>query len=273
MKTFLFATAAAVLHIGSMLHAAFHNPETDQKIVDSVRGAVFSNTVVDYLFDGQTYPIRIINNPKGETLWGNEEFEYPITSRLLMIGDLPYVLYRHLEELIPEIRRDDDSLFIDLRGHHYPEPYVELHPVHIAQSIDDPILDEMATKAFSSTEFANQVLHYYLDGQYYKVRLLHNPQGHTYTARRQYRLELGSPLMWYRITWNHKYGIITDRLAPQNLIDHLSRFTNASYWDWYFNFIVEKGTKVKYWVYRYQNSTTYLLDTWYDFTSDLNEKT
>ncbi|HEY5260110.1 MAG TPA: hypothetical protein VIJ46_05615 [Rhabdochlamydiaceae bacterium] len=146
--------------------------------------------------------------------------------------------------------------------------------IHVAERIDDPVNDDVVKSACSSEKCVSQVLHYRLGDDKYQVRILYNPEGKPYTATKSFRLDHWKPASDFTITWDYKYGIITDKAAPQELIDYLSTLTNASYWDWYFNFKVCNGTYVKHVKKEYigPNSewvTTYELDTWFNYTTDL----
>lgn len=145
--------------------------------------------------------------------------------------------------------------------------------LYVAERIDDPLNDELVKEAFRSEKFVNKVLYYSLGDAKYQVRILHNPEGKTYTATKKFRLDHWKPAEEFKITWNYKFGIITDKVAPQELIDHLSTFTNASYWDWYWNFKVRNGTYVEHEERKYlsphaEQVTTYKLDTWFNYTAD-----
>ena len=271
MKWFFLACTAFALNVSSPVQAEDYDSLADQQILDCTSGSEFQNVIVNYPHEGSEYPIRIVYNPEGKPLWALH-WKVPSNDFLIMLSDLPYRVAAHVEELVLAAYQFKEKPYLKLTGFNAIKALDNLRPLHLAERIDDPISDEWAKKAFSSAEFVNQALYYHLDGAYYRVRLLHNPQGLTYSASKKFKLE-NKPLQDFSISWNYKYGIIIDTDAPQELIDHLSAFTNSSYWDWYFNFKVHNGTSVKYKEVDYWGTrtitTTYTLDTWFSFTEDL----
>lgn len=254
------------------LQAGTFDRAAELQILDCIQSREFSNTTIYYPFNGHQYPVLIIHNPQHEYLWGNN-FSTPTTTSLLMIADLPLDLLRHLEDLIMDLYLDPDDYYIDLRGHTAFNTIAPLHPVYIADRINDPVLEPFIREVFSSTTFVNQVFYYYLDNNYYKVRLLHNPEGYTYKATKRFRLEPHFPVKDYTISWSYRYGIAVNQPAPQELLDYISNLVNSSYWDWYFNFEVFNGTYVGYSVHDIgvfaDTTTTYSLDTWFNYTENL----
>ena len=149
---------------------------------------------------------------------------------------------------------------------------VSMPPIAVSEQIDDPAFDAEIKDAFQSSDFVNKIFNYCLGDKCYKVRIIHNPEEVTFTAVKQFRLEYGDEVKNYSIDWSYKYGILTDVEAPQDLIDHLSQFTNASWWDWYFNFKVCNGTFVEFQKWQsfgqYTRVTTYSLAPWFDYMND-----
>ena len=134
-------------------------------------------------------------------------------------------------------------------------------------------------ECFNSSSLVNQLLFYYLDGQYYQVRIIHNPEELSLrggTGRRDIsiRLASGKIMRNFTVPWKHKYGIVIDEEAPDALVDHLKDVANLSYWDRWWNLAICNGTYVEYieydFDYLYQYTTTYTLDTWFNFTEDLH---
>ena len=142
---------------------------------------------------------------------------------------------------------------------------------YVASTIEDTTIDEEILKDFSSETFVNKVYAYRLEGQLYLVRILYNPQGETYKATRNYNLT-GKGRMDISITWDKKYGIITDRKAPQELIDHLVALADSSWMEWWFNFGLKNGTYVQYQEHGYNVISTWDLDTWFLYTEYLKLK-
>lgn len=250
--------------------------QADQQIKKILHSSEFSNSIVQYRFDGSQYPIVIIHNPKHENLMG-KYYSSPIKIALTVSADLPFELSHYLEKkLYFEWDIDDNDSIVDFKGFYSKEIFVDLYPVYIAEIIDDPASDIQVRALFNSSIFGNEVFYYHLGSKYYKVRVLYNPEKQTYTASEKYRLKKNGPLECFTIKWDHKYGIITDQPVPKELIDHLSHLPDASYRDWYFSFKVHNGTYVTYsetdYGYFSNTTTTYDLDTWFNFTEDLRIK-
>lgn len=280
MRHFIFAAPLFFLGLVPGAQAdEFYSPNESQifdfhaerQISETLRFPEFYRTVINYQFSGRIYPITLIHNPRSEMLWGNGS-EAPISLSLIMTANLPFHLAHRLEEYMISLGKREDC-YIDLRGFGSASDFNGLVPVVIAERIDDPRFDASIQEAFRSPRFINQVYCYHLGKKYYKVRILHNPEERTFTTKKSFRLFAGDSLNSYSIEWNNKYGIILDQPAPQELIDHLSAFTNASWWDWYFNFQVHNGDYVEYKEHRYGYqsviTTTYDLDTWFNYTADL----
>jgi hypothetical protein len=125
---------------------------------------------------------------------------------------------------------------------------------------------------FQSASFVNQVIYYYLDNQYYQVRLLHNLERRTLSATKKFRLTPNSSLRNFSFPWNKKYAITVDRKATKELIDYLRAFLgHLSYWDWYFNFSLENGSYVIYQIQSGNVTTAYYLDTWFNYTESFGQ--
>ena len=273
MRTIFFAVPIFFLSFFPLAQADIFDVEAEQHIFNCIHSTEFCNLTIYYRFEDREYPIEILCNPKGEALWGCNAFLVPISSSLIMIADLPFDLVHHLEELFEELRSDEDAAYIDLKGFSSDMNLTSLHPVFIAERIDDPNLDLLVREVFNSTIFVNEVFYYYLNGKYYQVRILYNPEGRSFSATRRFRLGAGNALTAYTLSWDYKYGIIVDEPAPKKLIDHLSALVPASWWEWYFNFQIHNGSDVCYvtqtYGYNETITTTHYLDKWFDYTSDL----
>lgn len=249
------------------LHAEIFDDVADQKILECAHSSEFANMTINYSFAGYEYPLVIIHNPNKEALW-NERLEDPTDSAFIMMANVPNKLRLHILNLSEDFSLNDDAE-IDLSGNSSLWNYLTLQPIKYGTSIDT--FNAEIQEAFHSTEFVNKVFYYYLDNTPYRVRILHDPRSLAHKATKNYQLGWDNKAI--TITWNYRYGIITDRRAPQELIDHLSKFTDASYWDWYINFKVHNGTNVTYekvqYYYSYTETTTYSLDTWFNYTEEL----
>lgn len=272
MRTRFCAYLMVMLSMCAALCAETFDTAAETQILDVLRSEKFANAKIDYQFEEQIYPLYIIHNPQNEMLW-TEGFSDTENWTLALVGNLPLELVAHLKDLIPSIKSEKNS-YVDLRGAGEIEPklFSELKPIYVAKEIVDPQTDAQVKEAFSSKVFVNKVFHYELKGEPYKVRILHNPQGLKLSAKRAFSVD-GGPQRGYSISWDYRYGIIVDYEAPQALIDHLSKLTNASWWNWYYNFQIHNGTEV---TFQKKESgilttltTTYYLDSWFNFTSDL----
>lgn len=244
--------------------------KADKQIIDILHSKEFSNSTVQYEFEGYRYPILIIHNPNNEYLWGND-LTGPTTLSLLMVANVPFELMHDLERLITSSGIDVLNSYIDFRELRSRNEFIGLRPVLIGQKIDDPLLDARAKEIFHSKEFINEILYYYMDDCYYQIRLVHNPKKQTYVASRTYRLRAKDPFAPITIQWSKRYGIFTKH-APQKLMDHLGKLTDASYKDWYLSCQIENGTKVSYQTTHVGQLFVYTLDTWFDYTADLRLK-
>ncbi|MFI5334474.1 MAG: hypothetical protein ACHQT8_04835 [Chlamydiales bacterium] len=248
----------------SALRAEAFDEEADAVILKCAHSTEFYSLEADYSFGNEIYTIYMIHNPTSERLWA-EGLVYPQTWSLAIQADLPLELIGHLQDLIPELKVHNESFYLNLRGYEEipTEIFSELEPIRTITQIDDPEADAEIKELFNSAEFVNQVFHYRLDNRDYQVRILHNPEGRTLTAERKYQFGVGTKWQWVPLSWNYRYGIMVNKWAPSRLIDHLSKLTDASWRDWYFNFTVANGIRV---VYNGPGFYSYL-DTWFDYTS------
>ncbi|MCB1067310.1 MAG: hypothetical protein KDK56_03905 [Simkania sp.] len=267
MKPFLVVITVGLLS----LCASLSSLQCDQKIQTQIQAWEYSNEVIQIEYEGNNYPIRIITNPKKESLWGGVLVN-PSSRSLYVVGDLPLPLVHHLEDLLTQWGCVGGDAHIDLRGKSplTIEEWGGIHPVRMAQSIEDALNDAEAKRVFLSTTFENKVLYYKLNGKPFQVRLLYNPEGRTLSATRVFRLEPGDPYRKFTISWDKKYAVFVDERAPQELIDHLVAFAEASTWEWWFNFSVSNGTCVEHRVWGFNQETIYYLDTWFEYSEDFS---
>ena len=264
MKTHFFAFSLFALLSSVSLSAETDGLSIDQQIIDSIQAPEFSNSVFMYPFEGKEYPIRIIHNPKKETLLA-KYMDSPITTSLVAISDLPYKLAAHIEHLVKSLGTKDDARML-LSKYNAIEIFASMHPVHIAEAIDDPINDARIREAFQSEEFVNLELHYRIDGKYSPLRLLYNPQRRLFSATRTFTIE--GRKVPYTITWDHIYGIFTENYMKNALINHIYDLSNANLLEWYVNFDVQNSTEVEYVIYRGNTSYHYSLVSWFEYTED-----
>ncbi|HMN26448.1 MAG TPA: hypothetical protein PKE38_18215, partial [Ignavibacteriaceae bacterium] len=249
----------------AFMHVQGKELENDQNIVSILNSDEFVNTLINYQFEGNQYSIRLIYNPKKETLWGNH-LSTPTSLSLILIAKAPILLSRHLEDLVLEQLGTFNGCYFSL-NYGVPKNWELIWPVHIATDLKDLINDEIVQNTFLSANFENRIIYYFLENQYYQVRLLQNPEKRKFSATKKFRLETDFPLRNYSFSWDKKHAIIIDKNAPQELINHLSSFLgHLSYWDWYFNFSLANGTYVEYVIDSGSYTTTYKLDTWFNYT-------
>ncbi len=259
MKWFLLACAAFAFNVSSPVQAEDFDLQADQHILDRAERSEFCNVVIQYPFEGADYPIRIVHNPEKKPVW-DKSWKVPSNVLLMLIGDLPYLLAKHVEELVLSFYKGGERPYLSLSGRNALKEWEALHPLHIADRIDDPVSDDLARQTFSSSTFVNRVLYYRLDGRYYQVRLLYNPEGRTLSAAKIFDLP-GLGKTPYTFSWNYQYGIFADRYGNPALVDHLAALTPASTWAWYFNFDINRGSNLEYEV----DDTSYDLDTPFEF--------
>jgi hypothetical protein len=138
--------------------------------------------------------------------------------------------------------------------------YGDLHPVEIGVSVD--AFDANIKNLYLSKVFVNEVFYYFLDDTYYKVRFINNPKKQLCKAF--YSDYIEGKKRNFTLSWDDKYGVVTDLKTPQKYIDHWVKATRASWWDNHFNFRVENGTNCIYQEidpgYLVTTTTTYTLD-------------
>lgn len=269
MKKAVFGVVAFIFSLIFSLNLAALDLEKDQQILDILTSNEFINVVIDYEFEETNYPIRIIHNPTKEVLWGKRLTE-PTTASLIMIANTSIALERYLEDLVLELRGTyDDSKLILRNGYPLSSKFGwnTTKPIHLATSLDDTLNEAILANIFFSSEFQNKVIYYQLNGEFFQVRLLHNPEGKTFTETRRYNLN-NYGVTDLQLEWKNKYAILIDKNAPKALTNHLSKaLQHLSYWDWFFNYTFSNATKVQF---RWSNYT-WDLDTWFDLTENFHE--
>jgi hypothetical protein len=265
----------SIFCLNSALQSETYDWRAEEQIEAIIRSPEFSNSVIEYHFNGSTYPLTIIHNPNHENLMEKSGSD-PITIGLVISADMPITLSNYLErKLFFQWGIKEYDAVVDLKGRYSLEFLTGYHPVPIAERIDDPDFDARIKEAFHSSDFTNQVFYYHLDGIYYRIRIIHNPEKAKYFATKNFRLEKNGPVKAFTIRWGFRYGIIVDKPVSQKLIDHLSALAEASNWDWCFSFKVRNGTYVQHEKTSYgfftDTTTTWDLDTWYEFTDNLQK--
>lgn len=267
MKRYLLALAAFAMQ-ASPIYAETFNLTVDQQILATTKSSTFQNVIFNYPFEGSTYPIRIVHNPEKKPLWART-WSSPKYNELVVISDLPYALAAHVETVFLKAHRFQDKPSFYLNGYDALKGWSSVEPVYIAETIDDPTADAIAQKVFSSTEFVNQVVYYHLGDKYCQVRLIHNPEGRSFTASQKYHLTSYGEYT-YTLNWNYKFGIFTLYPVDDRLITHLSKLANASYRDWYFNFDVSNALLETYIFDTWSYIETYYLDTKFEYAENFH---
>lgn len=276
MKKTALVTLVTILTIFcTLLNAEFFDPKAEDEILNCIKATEFCKKVIQYRFNNHNYLIRIVHNPKHENLWGYG-FSAPQSWAFAVMSDLPFELANRISHFVSDLQYKKNDLYVDLSGLNRISPavFASLHPVVLAEKIDDPKVDSMVQEAFSSNEFVNRCFIYRLEDQYYQVRVVHNPEGRTFSISKKFRRHPADLLNTYSSSWSYKYAIITDKEVPQDLIDHLSSLTNASWWDWHFNFQVSNGTFLEYIEREYAGNiiytTTYSIDSWFNISEEFH---
>ncbi|HEY5260109.1 MAG TPA: hypothetical protein VIJ46_05610 [Rhabdochlamydiaceae bacterium] len=267
MNRCLLALAAIAIQVSPLIADNF-NVTVDRQILTAATSSTFQNVVLNYPFEGSVYPIRIIYNPEKKPLWAST-WSAPKYNELTLFSDLPYILAAHIEKMIAGARRSSEKPSFYLTEYDALEAWSSIEPVYIAETIDDPVADAIAQKVFSSTEFVNQVLYYHIGDKYGQVRLLHNPEGRSFSASQKYHLT-GQGEYTYTLNWNYKFGVFALYPVDSRLIDHLSRLANASYREWYFNFDVSNALLETYEIDTWNYTETFYLDTKFEYAEDFH---
>lgn len=248
-----------------------YDTQADEEILQFCQGGEFGYRTFAYRYQGYDYEIQILNNPQTEVLWAEGMRS---TSRLSCVftaaTTLPFWLESHITELA---HRVSDQVFVDLKAtrSYLPSVYAAMRPVVVATSIADPRFDREISELFSSPFYMNRVFHYLINGEFYSVRLIHNPENNELSWTQSFQfLDEGNKT--FTLNWANKYGIFLGDEAPQELIDHISAQVPASWWDWWMNFKIYNGSYVtfnesKYYI-TYTEMTTYTTTSWFAYTND-----
>lgn len=273
MKKAILLLVTVILSLFTMPSQAMDLVE-DENLIAILTSNEFANELIHYTYEDKDYSIRVIWNPNNAPLWRKYADE-PTTLSLIILGNLPISLARRIEDLVLELRGSYEDSFLSLKNGGLGNLWEHAEPVYIAESINDEINNRIISETFNSEKFVNKVIYYYIDQEYYLVRLLHNPEKYTFTETKNYQLS-GYGSKDYTLYWSNKYGILFEYYAPKELVDHLSNhLKHISYWDWYFNYTLSNGTSVQFsYTRNYGNhsvTTTWDLDTWFDFTENFQQ--
>lgn len=204
----------------------------DQEICDLFQSQEFKKLTVQYLWEDQSYGLTFIYNPKRDPLFCEPLLELIKSPLIISIDDTyPVSLADHINSLIPV------DLFYDFNGNYLNGLYSDLQPILPVYELENPNVDAEIETIFSSTALNKKNLYYHLNGEFYKVLLIHNPE----------KLPLQSVSRHAQvITWNSKVGIFINKTAPKELLDHLSQLSGLSWWDAYWNLSIHNGDGVQF---------------------------
>lgn len=250
---------------------------SDQAISDLFKAKSFQKLSLDYEWEGKKYPIHFVYNPLREPLMTGElsrPFSWPFAMTIAS-SSYPLNLPKHIKSLIPsELLKDPESM-VDVATwirYYRTNPvsvYTTLSPVTFLNQIENPEIDAEIRELFHSQELAKKSLWYELDGNYYGVLLIHNPEKLNLYSKISFETNRHGNLN-STLHWSSKIGIFVNELAPQKLIDHITQLCELSWWDSTWNLSIYNGDKVSIshldgdWKY------TYTPETWY--TSMLRAK-
>ena len=143
-----------------------------------------------------------------------------MTDPFVVVGNVPVPLQRRLEDLLTQSGVSLNKYEIFLRGtsNLTIEEWGEIHTIYVATSITDPVSDAKILDILASPTFRNEVLYFYKKDEICRVRILHNPEGLTLKATQLFRLEPWRSPQRMTITWNRKYGILSEEKVPSELI-------------------------------------------------------
>lgn len=178
----------------------------------------------------------------------------------------PLSLANHLKSLVPhELLKDSDSVidvadWIAYFRKNSVSLYTTIHPITLLNRIENPDIDVEILNLFTSNQFARKSLYYELDGNFYGVFLIHNPEKLTLKSTFSFDTWESGHLS-HTVNWNSKIGIFVDKEAPQELIDHISQLYELSWWDSFWNLSIHNGDKVSV----THNKFIYKPYSWYTF--------
>jgi hypothetical protein len=96
---------------------------------------------------------------------------------------------------------------------------------------------------FTSTQLSRKFLRYELDGKFYNVLLIHNPNKLNLKSVISFNTQEHGTLTC-TLNYNKKVGIFVNKKIPQELIDHISNLHPLSWWDSWSELVISNGEKV-----------------------------
>jgi hypothetical protein len=244
----------------------------DQEIYDLFKEQTFRKLSLNYEWNGKSYLVHFLHNPMREPLLCSElskPVRWPF-AMTIAASEYPLSLANHIKSLVPHELLSDSNSMIDVASwvtyfrKNSVSLYTTLHPITLLTRIENPDTDVEILNFFTSNQLAKKFLEYELDGKFYRVFLIHNPE----------KLILESTLSFdtwthgflsHTLNWSSKIGIFVDKEAPQELIDHISQLYELSWWDSYWNLSIHNGDKVSITYFNGSIKYTYTPYSWYTF--------
>lgn len=196
--------------------------EADQQIESVFASPTGLHTIIDYTYQGKTYPLLLIRNPK-RLPRDSYRFLKPVTWSFVLASPhvLPQSLENHLKDLAPLKGLDPQDYHIALgKDRQYNiRALFDLVPTRVNQEGNLNLeFDQEIQKIFASKKPTNRLFRYEINGEPYIVRIVHNP---TKTIL-NWSTERGT----FQIAWDRGWSMIIDRPAPQDLLDRLAQLSS-----------------------------------------------
>ncbi len=216
----------------------------NQEIRSLFNEQTFRKLSLNYEWEGKSYSVHFVHNSMREALFCDElskSVRWPF-AMTIAASTYPLSLANHIKSLIPhELLKDSDSVidvadWVTYFRKNSVSIYTTLNPITtILNSIENPDIDVEILTFFTSNQLARKSLYYELDGNFYGIFLIHNPEKLTLKSTLSFDTWENGRLS-HTVTWKSKIGIFADKEAPQELIDRISQLYELSWWDSYWNF-------------------------------------
>jgi hypothetical protein len=239
--------------------------DVDQEICDLFKEQNFRKISLNYEWEGKSYSVHFVHNPMREVLCCSDlskPVRWPF-AMTIAASSYPLSLANHLKSLVPDkILKDSDSVidvadWVTYCRKNSIALYTTLHPITLLNRIENPDIDVEILTFFNSNQLSRRSFYYQLDGCFYKVYLIHNPEKLILKSTIDFNTWENGRLS-STVRWNSKIGIFVDKVAPKELIDHISHLYKLSWSDSYWNLSIHNGDKV---------SITHVKDSWrYTYT-------
>ena len=182
----------------------------DARISELFGSSDFQKANIEYTYGDKIYTIFVLNNPGQLDLWAEgmpslKNWTFVMSSK----NSLPPELKNHLEALQP---KRPGEVLSDLEGakrQYNIEVYDKIGPVVTKENFDAELKE-----CFASAEKVNTVFLYKIQGEVTMVRVVVNPA----EVKEKYK---DFPEVTF--TWPHKVGVMTNREAPEELLEHITK--------------------------------------------------